>query len=122
MCECENDSEVRIMGSFDHWTKGVSMSPEFMEGGNNVFVADMKLLKGTYEIKFVVDGIWQTAGGLGDVHRVFFFFRTSSVPHHTSFAPHASSRLLALMCCFVLSPHHGLILESKRNELGMNWE
>lgn len=54
-------SDIRIMGSFDHWTKGVAMSPEFIEGGNNVFVADLMLVKGTYEIKFVVDGIWQTA-------------------------------------------------------------
>jgi hypothetical protein len=37
------------------------MSPEFIEGGNNVFVADMMLVSGTYEIKFVVDGVWQTA-------------------------------------------------------------
>lgn len=54
-------SDIRIMGSFDHWTKGVAMSPEFIEGGNNVFVADMMLVSGTYEIKFVVDGVWQTA-------------------------------------------------------------
>lgn len=54
-------SDIRIMGTFDHWTKGVAMSPEFIEGGNNVFVADLKLIAGTYEIKFVVDGIWQTA-------------------------------------------------------------
>ena len=54
-------SDIRIMGSFDHWTKGVAMSPEFIEGGNNVFVADLMLVSGTYEIKFVVDGIWQTA-------------------------------------------------------------
>jgi hypothetical protein len=49
------------MGSFDNWTKGIAMSPEFIEGGNNVFVADLMLTSGTYEIKFVVDGIWQTA-------------------------------------------------------------
>ena len=54
-------SDIRIMGSFDHWTKGVAMSPEHIEGGSNVFVADMNLVAGTYEIKFVVDGIWQTA-------------------------------------------------------------
>lgn len=54
-------SDIRIMGSFDNWTKGVAMSPEFIEGGNNVFVADMMLVSGTYEIKFVVDGVWQTA-------------------------------------------------------------
>lgn len=54
-------SDIRIMGSFDHWTKGIAMSPEFIEGGNNVFVADLNLIPGTYEIKFVVDGIWQTA-------------------------------------------------------------
>ena len=54
-------SDIRNMGSFDHWTKGVAMSPEFIEGGNNVFVADLMLVSGTYEIKFVVDGIWQTA-------------------------------------------------------------
>ena len=54
-------SDIRIMGSFDNWTKGIAMSPEFIEGGNNVFVADLMLTTGTYEIKFVVDGIWQTA-------------------------------------------------------------
>ena len=37
------------------------MSPEFIEGGNNVFVADMMLVSGTYEIKFVVDGVCKTA-------------------------------------------------------------
>ena len=26
-------SDIRIMGSFDNWTKGVAMSPEFIEGG-----------------------------------------------------------------------------------------
>ena len=54
-------SDIRIMGSFDHWTKGVAMSPEHIEGGSNVFVADMELVPGVYLIKFVVDGIWQTA-------------------------------------------------------------
>lgn len=54
-------SDIRIMGSFDHWTKGVAMSPEHIEGGSNVFVADMELVPGVYQIKFVVDGIWQTA-------------------------------------------------------------
>jgi len=54
-------ADIRIMGSFDRWTKGIAMSPEFIEGGNNVFVADLMLISGTYEIKFVVDGIWQTA-------------------------------------------------------------
>ena len=43
-------SDIRIMGSFDHWTKGVAMSPEHIEGGSNVFVADMNLVAGTYEI------------------------------------------------------------------------
>ena len=54
-------SDIRIMGSFDHWTKGVAMSPEHIEGGSNVFVAEMNLVPGHYQIKFVVDGIWQTA-------------------------------------------------------------
>jgi len=54
-------SDIRIMGSFDHWTKGVAMSPEHIEGGSNLFVAEMELIPGTYQIKFVVDGIWQTA-------------------------------------------------------------
>jgi len=54
-------SDIKIMGTFDNWTQGVAMSPEFIEGCSNIFIADLSLIPGTYEIKFVVDGVWQTA-------------------------------------------------------------
>ena len=51
--------DIVIMGSFDHWTKGVAMSPENSEGGSNVFV-DMNLVAGTTRSN-CCRRIWQTA-------------------------------------------------------------
>lgn len=52
--------DVRVMGTFDGWSRGVHLSPEVTGAATN-FTADLLLMPGTYEIKFVVDGEWQVA-------------------------------------------------------------
>ncbi|URE15328.1 hypothetical protein MUK42_32107 [Musa troglodytarum] len=49
---------VQVMGSFDGWTQGEEMSPEYT-GDYARFSATLKLRPGRYEIKFLVDGEWQ---------------------------------------------------------------
>ncbi|KAG6528410.1 hypothetical protein ZIOFF_010584 [Zingiber officinale] len=49
---------VQVMGSFDGWTEGEEMSPEY-SGDYARFSATLKLRPGRYEIKFLVDGDWQ---------------------------------------------------------------
>ncbi|XP_074589012.1 protein PTST, chloroplastic-like isoform X2 [Curcuma longa] len=49
---------VQVMGSFDGWTEGEEMSPEY-SGAYARFSATLKLRPGRYEIKFLVDGEWQ---------------------------------------------------------------
>ena len=52
--------DVCVMGSFDNWTKGVHLSPEY-SGSQNVFRGELLLMPGRYEIKFLVDEAWQLA-------------------------------------------------------------
>ena len=52
--------DVCVMGSFDNWTKGVHLSPEY-SGSQNVFRGELLLMPGRYEIKFLVDDAWQLA-------------------------------------------------------------
>ncbi|CAM6107351.1 unnamed protein product [Calypogeia fissa] len=49
--------DVTVMGSFDNWTRGESMSPE-STGTFTKFSTLLKLRPGRYEIKFRVDGEW----------------------------------------------------------------
>nr|XP_029119287.1 protein PTST, chloroplastic isoform X4 [Elaeis guineensis] len=49
---------VQVMGSFDGWTQGEEMSPEY-SGDYARFSTTLKLRPGRYEIKFLVDGEWQ---------------------------------------------------------------
>lgn len=49
---------VQVMGSFDGWSKGEEMSPEY-SGDYARFSATLKLRPGRYEIKFLVDGEWR---------------------------------------------------------------
>ncbi|XXG63088.1 hypothetical protein AAC387_Pa05g1352 [Persea americana] len=48
---------VQVMGSFDGWSHGEHMSPEY-QGGFTKFSTVLKLRPGRYEIKFLVDGEW----------------------------------------------------------------
>ncbi|OIS95717.1 PREDICTED: uncharacterized protein LOC109235203 isoform X2 [Nicotiana attenuata] len=48
-------SEVLLAGSFDGWTTQRKME----KSGGGVFSASLKLYPGTYEIKFIVDGVWK---------------------------------------------------------------
>ena len=69
---CGLAQDVRVMGSFDMWTRGVHLSPysgddaggvgsdNFVSGANE-FRGELMLLPGTYEIKFLVDGQWRLA-------------------------------------------------------------
>eukprot|EP00899_Mesostigma_viride_P001568 jgi/Mesvir1/11411/Mv07774-RA.1 len=50
--------DVRVMGSFDSWTRGEQMSCE-TTGAENEFSCTLMLRPGKYEIKFVVDGEWR---------------------------------------------------------------
>lgn len=58
-----NASDVRLMGSFDDWTRGAHLSPEWSghgDGMTDTFTAVLSLAPGTYEVKFLVDGEWRT--------------------------------------------------------------
>ncbi|XP_077244689.1 PROTEIN TARGETING TO STARCH (PTST) [Tasmannia lanceolata] len=49
---------VQVMGSFDGWSQGEQLAPEYT-GDFNKFATTLKLRPGRYEIKFMVDGEWQ---------------------------------------------------------------
>ncbi|XP_022143405.1 protein PTST, chloroplastic [Momordica charantia] len=49
---------VQVMGSFDGWSIGEDLSPEY-SGAYSKFSTTLKLRPGRYEIKFLVDGEWQ---------------------------------------------------------------
>ncbi|KAL6587799.1 hypothetical protein OROMI_000777 [Orobanche minor] len=49
---------VQVMGSFDGWSEGEHLSPEYT-GSYPTFSTTLMLRPGRYEIKFLVDGEWQ---------------------------------------------------------------
>lgn len=49
---------VQIMGTFDGWSQGEHLSPEYT-GSFTRFSTTLMLRPGRYEIKFLVDGEWQ---------------------------------------------------------------
>lgn len=49
---------VQVMGSFDGWSQGEHLSPEYTGSYMN-FSATLFLRPGRYEIKFLVDGDWR---------------------------------------------------------------
>ncbi|OMO55493.1 hypothetical protein CCACVL1_27217 [Corchorus capsularis] len=49
---------VQVMGSFDGWSQGEHLSPEYT-GSFTKFSTTLLLRPGRYEIKFLVDGEWQ---------------------------------------------------------------
>ncbi|KAL0381461.1 UNVERIFIED_CONTAM: protein PTST, chloroplastic [Sesamum angustifolium] len=49
---------VQVMGSFDGWSQGEHMSPEY-NGSYATFSTTLMLRPGRYEIKFLVDGDWK---------------------------------------------------------------
>uniref|UniRef100_A0A7S3QVB9 AMP-activated protein kinase glycogen-binding domain-containing protein n=2 Tax=Dunaliella tertiolecta TaxID=3047 RepID=A0A7S3QVB9_DUNTE len=59
-------NSVRVMGSFDFWTRGVDMSSPDADGGDSMqrsFETTLSLVPGTYLIKFLVDNQWRCAPG-----------------------------------------------------------
>ncbi|GAB2226293.1 hypothetical protein Drorol1_Dr00022095 [Drosera rotundifolia] len=49
---------VQVMGSFDGWSQGEHLSPEYT-GSYTKFSTTLSLRPGRYEIKFLVDGDWR---------------------------------------------------------------
>lgn len=49
---------VQVMGSFDGWSQGEHLSPEY-DGSFTKFTTTLMLRPGRYEIKYLVDGEWQ---------------------------------------------------------------
>ncbi|TKY47404.1 PTST protein [Spatholobus suberectus] len=49
---------VQVMGTFDGWSQGEHLSPEYT-GSYTRFSTTLMLRPGRYEIKFLVDGEWQ---------------------------------------------------------------
>ncbi|XP_030452189.1 protein PTST, chloroplastic [Syzygium oleosum] len=49
---------VQVMGTFDGWSQGEHLSPEYT-GSFTKFSTTLMLRPGRYEIKFLVDGEWQ---------------------------------------------------------------
>ncbi|XP_021296427.1 protein PTST, chloroplastic [Herrania umbratica] len=54
---CGMAESVQVMGSFDGWSQGEHLSPEYT-GSFTKFSTTLLLRPGRYEIKFVVDGEW----------------------------------------------------------------
>ncbi|KAG8659772.1 protein PTST, chloroplastic isoform X2 [Manihot esculenta] len=55
---CGMAESVQVMGSFDGWSLGEHLSPEY-DGSFTKFTTTLMLRPGRYEIKFLVDGEWQ---------------------------------------------------------------
>lgn len=55
---CGMAESVQVMGTFDGWTQGEHLSPEYT-GSFTKFSTTLMLRPGRYEIKFLVDGEWQ---------------------------------------------------------------
>ncbi|XVF71437.1 hypothetical protein PTKIN_Ptkin12aG0037300 [Pterospermum kingtungense] len=55
---CGMAESVQVMGSFDGWSQGEHLSPEY-SGSFTTFSTTILLRPGRYEIKFLVDGEWQ---------------------------------------------------------------
>ncbi|CAD7703899.1 unnamed protein product [Ostreobium quekettii] len=54
--------EVRLMGDFDGWTTGYELSADKIEDSVlTKFEAELDLLPGAYEVKFLIDGEWRLA-------------------------------------------------------------
>ncbi|KAL0431399.1 UNVERIFIED_CONTAM: protein PTST, chloroplastic [Sesamum radiatum] len=53
-----SEENVQVMGSFDGWSQGEHMSPEY-NGSYATFSTTLMLIPGRYEIKFLVDGDWK---------------------------------------------------------------
>lgn len=52
--------DVKMMGSFDDWTRGLALSAEdYTFAGSQLFSGEIDLIPGEYEVKFVVDGEWR---------------------------------------------------------------
>ncbi|GAB4840462.1 hypothetical protein Ancab_021231 [Ancistrocladus abbreviatus] len=49
---------VQVMGSFDGWSQGEYLSSEYL-GSYTKFSTTLSLRPGRYEMKFLVDGVWQ---------------------------------------------------------------
>ncbi|GER28851.1 5'-AMP-activated protein kinase-related [Striga asiatica] len=49
---------VHVMGSFDGWSQGEHLSPEYIDS-YTTFSTTLALRPGRYEIKFLVDGEWK---------------------------------------------------------------
>ncbi|KAK9272014.1 hypothetical protein L1049_002383 [Liquidambar formosana] len=54
---CGMAESVQVMGSFDGWSQGEHLSPEYT-GSFTKFSTTLLLRPGRYEIKFLVDGEW----------------------------------------------------------------
>lgn len=53
--------EVRLMGSFDNWTRGVPLSREDCDdsrGNLSLYSVELPLRPGVYEMKLLCDGQW----------------------------------------------------------------
>ncbi|XP_028074821.1 protein PTST, chloroplastic isoform X1 [Camellia sinensis] len=55
---CGMAESVQVMGTFDGWSQGEDLSPEY-NGYFTKFSTTLLLRPGRYEIKFLVDGEWQ---------------------------------------------------------------
>ncbi|CAL5369285.1 unnamed protein product [Camellia sinensis] len=56
--EVQLETRVQVMGTFDGWSQGEDLSPEY-NGYFTKFSTTLLLRPGRYEIKFLVDGEWQ---------------------------------------------------------------
>ncbi|KAK9091586.1 hypothetical protein Sjap_024763 [Stephania japonica] len=66
LCYFGMAESVQVMGSFDGWSRGESLSQEY-DGSVNKLSTTLRLRPGRYEIKFLVDGEWQLSPELPTV-------------------------------------------------------
>ncbi|KAJ7964500.1 protein PTST, chloroplastic [Quillaja saponaria] len=63
---CGMAESVQVMGTFDGWSQGEHLSPEYT-GSYTSFSTKLMLRPGRYEIKFLVDGEWQLSSDIPTV-------------------------------------------------------
>ncbi|KAI9100024.1 hypothetical protein K1719_024242 [Acacia pycnantha] len=104
---------VQVMGSFDGWSQGEYLSPEY-DGSYTRFSSTLMLRPGRYEIKFLVDGEWKLSPEFPTVGEGL----TKNNLRVTA-AVESNACRLKLWCCLDSQPQAILF---SRNSRTLGWE
>ncbi|KAJ8640141.1 hypothetical protein MRB53_016835 [Persea americana] len=97
---------VQVMGSFDGWSHGEHMSPEY-QGGFTKFSTVLKLRPGRYEIKFLVDGEWHLSPELPIIENCHLYLVLASGTGHEPQLEYVSNRDCSPVSFFVFNGDDG---------------